>query len=121
MFAPAKQIEKACKAIKTDSKGVEEPKDPETNTVYKLYRLVATDAEREEMARRFRAGGYGYGDAKKELARKVLEYFAPFRERREELAKDPAKLSDILATGAQRARAVAARTLERVYGRVGLR
>ncbi len=121
MFATEKQVMKSVGRIVTDSRTPEEPKDPDDNLIYRLYSLVASPAEREEMARRFRAGGYGYGDAKKELGRRIVEYFGPFRERREALAKDPAKVEDVLRDGARRARAVAEKTLARVYERVGLR
>jgi tryptophanyl-tRNA synthetase len=121
MFAPEKQIAKAIGRIVTDSKGVDEPKDPESNTIYKLYALVADPRERTEMADRFRKGGYGYGDAKKELQRKILEHFEPFRARREALAKDLSSVEDILRDGARRARSVAERTIDRVCQRVGLR
>ena len=121
MFAPKKKLKESVMKIVMDSKTVEEPKDPEGNTVYQLYRLVASPAAVEAMAERFRAGGYGYGDAKKELFAKTLEYFEPMRERREQLAKDTAAVMDVLADGAKRARVVADRTLERVYRAVGLR
>ena len=121
MFSSEKKVRKAVASIVTDSKTVEEPKEPEGNVIYALYALVATPAEREEMARRFRAGGYGYGDAKKELATKLLEHFGAARERREDLARDLPRVKDILEDGARRARAVASRTLERVYQKVGLR
>jgi len=121
MFSPEKKVRKAVASIVTDSKTVEEPKEPEGNIILALYSLVATPEEKAEMARRLRAGGYGYGDAKKELATKLLEHFGPARERREELARDLPRVKDILEDGARRARAVASRTLERVYQRVGLR
>jgi tryptophanyl-tRNA synthetase len=121
MFSSEKRLRKQIGAIVTDSTPVEDPKDPEANTVYQLYTLFASPGEREEMARRFRAGGYGYGDAKKELHKKLLEHFGPYRSRREELARDPAAVWDILAAGGRKARATAARTLERVFKAVGLR
>ncbi|MGQ9589124.1 MAG: tryptophan--tRNA ligase [Planctomycetota bacterium] len=121
MFAPEKEIWKAISRIVTDSSGVADPKDPEKSVVYHLYALLATPEERDEMARKFRAGGYGYGDAKKELYRKCLEHFGPYRERRAELARDPGAVLDILEEGGRRAREVARRTMERVYERVGLR
>jgi tryptophanyl-tRNA synthetase len=120
LAAGEKQLKKAIGRIVTDSKSVEEPKDPETNIIYQLYALVAEPAERDEMAQRFRAGGYGYGDAKKALLGRVLEYFAPYRERRAELAKDPSAILEILQQGAARAQAVAGATLQRVHGAVGL-
>jgi tryptophanyl-tRNA synthetase len=122
MFAPEEQLSASVlKGIVTDSKGLEEPKDPETNLIYILYSLMATAVERDEMARKFRQGGYGYGEAKKELLRKILEHFGPYRQKREELARDPGKVFDILKDGAARARVVADRTLERVYRKVGIR
>jgi tryptophanyl-tRNA synthetase len=121
MFAGEKDLKKRIMSIVTDSKTVDEPKDPEESILFKLYRLVAAPEETEEMARRFRAGGYGYGHAKVALLEKILAYFAPFREKREALAKDPSYALDVLEDGAKRARAVAQKTLQRVYERVGLR
>jgi tryptophanyl-tRNA synthetase len=121
MFAPEAQIRKSIDRIVTDSKALEEPKDPEGNLIYQLYRIVAAPAEAEEMAARFRKGGYGYGHAKKELLRKLLEHFGPARERREALGRDPARVFEILEAGAERARRVARATMERVRERVGLR
>lgn len=121
MFATESKITKTIKSMPTDSRGVDDPKDPEASTIYQLYKLMAAPAERDEMAARFRKGGYGYGDAKKELARKVLEYFGPFRQARESFARDMDRVHDVLADGARRARATATRTLERVYRKVGLR
>lgn len=121
MFASKKKLNKSVMLIVTDSKSPEEPKDPEGNTVYQLYQLVASPEEVAAMAGRFRAGGLGYGDAKKELFARIMAYFEPMREKREELAKDTAAVMDVLADGAKRARLVADRTLERVYKAVGIR
>jgi tryptophanyl-tRNA synthetase len=119
-FGPEKEIRKRVMAIVTDSKGVAEPKDPEENTVFQLYRLVASPRETEEMAARFRAGGHGYGDAKKALAAKILETFAPYRKRREELLADPGGVEEILRKGAEKARRAAAAVLGRVRRAVGI-
>jgi tryptophanyl-tRNA synthetase len=121
MFAPEKKLKDSVMRIVTDSRGVAEPKEPETNLIHRLYVLMAAPAEREEMARRLREGGYGYGDAKKELLRKVLEYFGPFRARRAELERKPEAVLAALEDGARRARAAAQRTIERVRRAVGLR
>jgi tryptophanyl-tRNA synthetase len=121
MFSSEKRLKEAIGRIVTDSRTPEEPKEPEEIVIYQLYKLVSSAPEREEMARRFRQGGYGYGDAKKELLAKLLEYFAPFRKKREELARDPAAVFDILREGARRARATARATVDRVYRAVGLR
>ena len=106
--------------IVTDSKTMEEPKEPEGNSIYEMYKLFATPEETAAMAANFRAGNYGYGQAKKELLAAYRRLFDPFREKRECLAKDPAALEDILRDGAQRARAAAAPTMEKVRRAVGL-
>ena len=73
------------------------------------------------MEDQFRAGGIGYGEFKKRLFVAIWETFAPFRQKRAELAADPAILDGILANGAERARAVALPVIERVRRATGLR
>ncbi len=120
LFEPNGSIKKKVMSIVTDSKGLEEPKEPEGNSIYELYKLFATPEEVAQMAANFRAGGYGYGHAKKELLAAYHRLFDPFREKREELAKDASALEDILQEGARKARAAAAPTLEKVRHAVGL-
>src|SRR5262249_6599057 len=72
VFAPEKLLRKQVMGIVTDSTPVEAPKDPATSTLFALYRLFASGAERAEMEQRFRAGGYGYGEAKKALLARTL-------------------------------------------------
>ena len=120
MFDSKKALKKSLNQIVTDSLGVEDPKAPDTNTIYLLYRLVASDAERQNMADRMRAGGYGYGDAKKALLEKLLDYFGPFRELREKLEKQPDIVEKTLAVGAEKARKTARATMDRVRQAVGL-
>ncbi len=118
LFDPS--VKKKVMAIVTDSKTMEEPKEPEGNSIYELYKLFATPDEVAAMAASFRAGNYGYGHAKKSLLEAYHRLFDPFRERREQLAKDPDALEDILRDGAKRARAVAAVQMEKVRKAVGL-
>ena len=99
---------------------MEEPKEPEGNSIYEMYKLFATPEEVAEMAAAFRAGGYGYGTAKKALLQAYHRLFDPFKEKRDELAKDPDALEDILKAGAARARAAAAPIMEKVRKAVGL-
>ncbi len=120
LFEDVKSIKKKVMSIVTDSKGLEEPKEPEGNSIYELYRLFATPEEAAEMADSFRKGGYGYGHAKKALLEAYHRLFDPFRAKREELAKDPATLEDILREGGRRAREAAAPTMEKVRKAVGL-
>ena len=106
--------------IVTDSQPMEAKKEPDGNSIYELYKLFATKEEVDQMAASFRAGGYGYGSAKKELLNAYRRLFDPFRERREQLARDPDALEDILREGARRAREAAAPQMEKVRKAVGL-
>jgi tryptophanyl-tRNA synthetase len=91
--------------IKTDSKGVEDPKDP-NDTLMTLYRLLAP-AEAAEFEPVYVKGGVGYGDLKKRLHAAYNERFAPLREKRRALAADEAFVEGVLSEGAERARTVA--------------
>jgi len=121
IFAEGKPLRKTVMNIKTDSLGVEEPKDPDTSNLYALYGLFATDDEKAALAARFRAGGMGYGDAKQMLLDKINDYFAPAREKRKQLAADPAIVEDVLRSGAQRARREAQQTMALVREAVGMK
>lgn len=121
IFAEGKALQAAVAGIKTDSRTVEEPKDPTTCNVFALYSLFATPEEREEMAQRYRAGGLGYGTVKAALVEKINQHFAEARERRRDLAKRPDDVEDILRSGARRAREEAQATMELVRSACGLR
>ena len=119
LFDPS--VKKKVMGIVTDSQPMEASKEPEGNSIYELYKLFATEEEVAAMAAAFRAGGYGYGTAKKELLAAYHRLFDPFKERREELSRDVDTLEDILKDGAKRARAAAEPTIEKVRSVVGLR
>lgn len=118
--ASKKEIKKRVMGIVTDSKALEEPKDPETCNVFALYKLFATAEEQREMADRYRAGGLGYGTVKKDLLEKIQAYFEPFEERRRELQENPEYVESALEAGAKRARKLARDTLASARKAVGL-
>ena len=120
IFAEGKDLKRAVMGIVTDSRGVDEPKDPEGCTIYLLHRLVAPAAGAAGMAERLARGGYGYGDAKKALLAAIEERFGPARERRRALAADPDYVEDVLRAGGARARAEAQALLAEVREAVGL-
>lgn len=120
IFGDPKEIKARIMRIVTDSKGVADAKDPDACNVFALYKLFATPEEREAMAARYRAGGMGYGEAKKALAEKFEAHFGPLRARREELARNREYVEDVLRHGAERARAEATATLRRARHAVGL-
>lgn len=121
IFADEKTMKKKIMGIVTDSTPVEAPKDPENNAIYQLYKLFAPSDEAAVMAEKFRAGGTGYGDFKKQLFGTVWEYFAPMRAKRAELEADPAHVDDVLRRGAEHANALADKVMARVEKAVGLR
>jgi tryptophanyl-tRNA synthetase len=120
IFAEGKPLEKTIMGIKTDSTPMGQPLDPDTCTVYTLYSLFATDEEKLQLAADYRAGKIGYGGAKKLLRTKVDGFFAPFREKRKELAAHPETVEAILQDGARRARAEATLTMKLVREAAGL-
>ena len=121
LFGAPKAIRKLVMSIVTDSKGLEDVKDPDTCNLVKLYKLLASPEQLDEMCRNYRAGNYGYGHAKQALFEAIEAYFGPMRAKREEFAKDPGEVWNILNKGAERARATAAETMEKVRKAVGLR
>ena len=121
LFGDEKAIKKAIMGIVTDSKGVEEPKDPDSCIVYRIHRLFLGDSEVKTLADTYRAGGMGYGDAKKKLLEAYMDYFGAMRRRREDLQKKPDNIRAVVSDGAMKALAVAEGTLERVRKAVGLR
>ncbi|MBL8604336.1 MAG: tryptophan--tRNA ligase [Myxococcales bacterium] len=121
IYLPPKKLRQAVMGIKTDSKGVDEPKDPEGDNVFTLYKVVAPADKVAEMAARYREGqGYGYGHAKQALYEALEALVGPQRERYAALLARPSELEDVLQAGAVRARAVARAVLDRVRDRVGL-
>ncbi|HBX66599.1 MAG: tryptophan--tRNA ligase [Balneola sp.] len=104
IFAEGKALKKRVMSIDTDSTPLEDPKDPETDNVFALIKLFADKETQQEIAKKYKAGGYGYGHAKQELLGMIEEYFGEARERRKELAKDLDYVHDVLREGGKKAR-----------------
>ena len=121
LFETPKRTKKKVNRIKTDSTPVEDPKDPETCSVFTLYKLFATQEQQNALADRYRAGGMGYGEAKGALYEAAMEHFAEARERREKLEQDPDTVEDILRAGAAKAREVGKEVLDRCRAACGLK
>jgi len=120
LFGEQKEAKARIMKIVTDSKGLEEPKDPAACNIFALYKLFANDAQRAEMEANYRGGNYGYGHAKKALAAIFEETFAPFRARRDELRKNMDYVEEVLRKGAERARVESSKTVDRARRAVGL-
>lgn len=120
IFSEGKPLEKTIMAIKTTSTPLGQPLDPDTDHVFALFSLFASDEEKAALAADYRAGKVGYGHAKKVLKAKMEAYFEPYRQKRKELAKEPATVEDILREGARKARVEAQKTMEMVRKVTGL-
>jgi len=120
VFTTQDELRKTVMRIVTDSKTVADKKDPDKCNVFALYKLFAAKDKCDQMADRYRNGGIGYGDVKKELAELIWQYFAPARARREQLQSDPGGVERILRAGAEKARPVIQNTLKRARKAVGL-
>jgi tryptophanyl-tRNA synthetase len=121
IFEPEASVKKKIMRIVTDSLPVEEPKNPDKCNVFALLKLVASSDELNEWENKYRRGGLGYGQAKKRLAELMIDYFKPYRQKRAELENDMDYVKEVLANGAERAKAVAGETLEKARQAVGLR
>ena len=121
IFEPEASVKKKIMRIVTDSLPVEEPKNPDKCNVFALLKLVASSDELSEWENKYRRGGLGYGQAKKRLAELMIDYFKPFRQKRAELENDMDYVKEVLANGAERAKAVAGETLEKARQAIGLR
>lgn len=119
LFQPDKKLRKQIMGIVTDSTPMEDPKDPETDNVFALYKILGSPEQVEEMRQNYLGGNYGYGHAKQALYELLLEKFGEARERFDHYMANPAEMDEALAEGAARARQVAQEVLQRVRTKVG--
>jgi len=120
IFAPPKVLKKRVMQIVTDSKVVDEPKDPDSSVLYEIYRLFAPGEEAKRVYEGLKRGGLGYGDVKKSLAAHLEEQFGPHREQYEHWISHPDELEDVLHAGAVRARELARPILDRLREAIGI-
>ena len=119
IFLPEKQLRKQIMSIQTDSKELDDPKDPDTCNIFALYKLMASEEQINEMRVNYERGGYGYGHAKQALYELILTRFSEERKKYADLIENPQKIEDALRVGAEKARRVAKTVLQRVRAKVG--
>lgn len=119
IFLPEKALKKVIMAIQTDSKGLEEPKDPDVNTIFKLYSLLADPDQVEDMRNSFLKGGYGYGHAKTALLEIILLKFSEERKTYDFYMSHSHELDKKLEDGEQKAREIALQVLTKVRKNLG--
>jgi tryptophanyl-tRNA synthetase len=121
VFEDPKVLRKQIMRIVTDSRAMEDPKEPGTDHLYQLYWLFADDTQREAMGAKYRQGGFGYGEVKKALADLAVDYFAEARARRLDFESKPERVREILGDGAATARKKAAEVLLRAQRACGVK
>lgn len=120
LFEPEESIKKKVMSIKTDSKGVEDKKDPEADNVFFYHKLFSAHTI-DELRSRYENGGIGYKESKEILFANMMAYLKPMRDKYFKLIKDEKYLNKVLADGAKRARKVAQIKMEKVRRAVGVR
>ena len=119
MFAPANTLKKSVMRIVTDSRSPEEPKDPETDNVFAIYRHFASEEDIERARQRYLQGGMAYSEIKGELFERLEQTFGSARARYDEYMQDWGYLDQVLSKGAEKARKMAVPLLARIRKAVG--
>lgn len=119
IFQTDKKLRKSVMQIETDSTPLEAPKDPDTCNVFKLYEIIASPEETQELRKKYEAGNFGYGHAKQALFERIKSEFDPMREQYQDLMNDRQKIDDALEKGAEKAKQVADDVLGRLREKLG--
>jgi len=119
IFLPEKELKKVVQSIITDSTPLEEPKNPDTCNVFKIFSLIATESEIQEIRTKYQSGGFGYGHAKAALFEKILTKYSTEREKFNFYMNNLAELDKALKEGAIKASVIGNEVLSRVKSKVG--
>lgn len=119
LFETDKKLRQIINSIKTDCKGVNEPKEAETSLIYMIYKELATEQETLSFKKAFE-DGIGYGDAKRILFEKFIEHFGPAREKYQSLKQTPDLIYDILNEGAKKVRPIAQEGMAIIRDKIGI-
>ena len=119
IFASEKILKKQIMSIVTDSKGLEDKKDPESCNVFNIYKLIAKEDDINKMKNNYLNGGYGYGNAKKDLFNLIMDLYEDERNSYFDLLKNPDHLYKILEKGEDKARVIALSVINRVKSKLG--
>lgn len=118
LFATDEEIRKICMNIVTDSAGVNDRKIASENNIFNIYKVIASENETEIFKNKLEQGGVGYGDLKKELAEKIIEFVKPMRSKRETLTEE--YVLEVVKKGAEKAKKLAEEKMEEVRKLTGL-
>ena len=121
IFLPDKELLKQIKTIVTDSTPLEQPKNPDTDNVFALYKLIGTQEQTEALRSKYLAGNFGYGHAKQALFDLIVDKYKKEREAFNFFMSNPVELEKQLQRGEEKARIVAFNVLDRVRKKLGFR
>ena len=119
IFDSDKNIQKKIMRIVTDTSDINDPKDKNT-PLYQLYALFLNSNDEKKLSDRYDGGGLRYGDIKLEFYEKIMDYFQPFRVKREQLVNNPKDVDDILDYGSKKAKIIANEVIDRVRNACGV-
>jgi tryptophanyl-tRNA synthetase len=120
LYAPQKELKKAISQIVTDSKGVDEPKDPDTCNLFSIYSLFAPENDIVAKRKQYKAGGLGYGDMKNELFELIDAFVAEGREKYQALMSNTEQIDWILEEGSEKARQIAGPLVQKMRHAIGI-
>ena len=120
ILGPEKILKKQIMNIVTDSRSLDEPKDPTMCNVFQIYKLIASESDVTKLEHRYKNGGLGYGHAKKELFELILEIFKEPRKKFKLLIENPDEIEHELFEGAKKASKVADSVMGKVKAKLGL-
>lgn len=119
IFLADKKLRKQIMGIQTDSKALEDPKDPDTDNVFAIYKLLASDTQIAKMRANYEGGNYGYGHAKQALYELIIENFKEVRAKYAHYMENKHEIDEALAIGAEKAKKVAQDVLSRTRAKIG--
>lgn len=120
LFAERDEIENIVRSIPTDSKGIDESKDPDNNLLYKVHEMILDGEGKKELRKKYEEPGLSYKDAKQSLIEDLDNFIKPFREKKKELEKNPKKVIKIYEKGSVKMRKIAEKKMEEVREKIGL-
>ena len=119
IFLPKKELKKQIMSIKTDSKSIESPKDPDNCNVFKIYELISPKTDSIKMRKDYINGNYGYGGAKEKLFNLIINKYSNERKLFTQLMNDKNLIESQLKSGAKKARKIAQNLLKKIRTKIG--
>jgi tryptophanyl-tRNA synthetase len=119
IFLPDKELRKQIMSIVTDSTPLESPKNPDTDNVFAIYKLIASEEQTASLRQKYLAGNYGYGYAKQELFELIIQKYAREREAFNFYMSNTEALEKKLEQSEEKARVIARALMQKVRTKLG--